>query len=82
MRNDSSSTAPPAAPPALNVLVNGEKRTLPPGTTVSALLAQLGHTPGTAAVERNREVVHRAAHATTELCSGDEVEVVTFVGGG
>ena len=34
------------------------------------------------AVERNREVVPRAQHASEQLSDGDELEVVTFVGGG
>jgi sulfur carrier protein len=49
---------------------------------VSTLLSQLGYASGSVAVERNREVVPRRAHGTTELLSGDELEVVTFVGGG
>lgn len=73
---------PPAAPPAVRVLVNGEPRELAAGATVSTLLCQLGYASGTVAVERNRDVVPRRAHGTTELLSGDELEVVTFVGGG
>ena len=34
------------------------------------------------AVERNREIVPRAQHATTLLAAGDRLELVTFVGGG
>lgn len=79
--------APPDAPqtasaPRIRVHVNGQPCELADGATVSALLAQLGYTTGAVAVERNREVVPRASHATTELKTGDEVEVVTFVGGG
>ncbi len=73
---------PPAVPPAVRVLVNGEPRELTAGATVSTLLSQLGYASGSVAVERNREVVPRRAHGTTELLSGDELEVVTFVGGG
>jgi sulfur carrier protein len=70
------------APAPIRITVNGEPRELLAGVTVSGLLAQLGYTAGAVAVERNREVVPRRAHATTELLAGDEVEVVTFVGGG
>ena len=73
----------PAAPSTLiRVTINGEPRELAAGITVSGLLAQLGYTAGAVAVERNREVVPRRTHATTELAAGDELEVVTFVGGG
>ena len=34
------------------------------------------------AVERNRDVVPQSRHAETVLAAGDELEVVTLVGGG
>jgi thiamine biosynthesis protein ThiS len=34
------------------------------------------------AVERNREIVSKAAYDSTELEDHDELEVVEFVGGG
>ena len=52
------------------------------GTTVGALIEELGLGNRRVAVERNREVVPRAQHATTALAAGDHVEIVTFVGGG
>ena len=42
----------------------------------------LGLTEGPVAVERNREVVPRAQHETTELVENDVIEIVHFVGGG
>ena len=64
------------------MIINGETRTVPHGTTVAALVGLLGFGDRRVAVERNREVVPRAQHATTVLASGDRLEVVTFVGGG
>jgi thiamine biosynthesis protein ThiS len=52
------------------------------GTTVASLIGELGLGDRKVAVERNREVVPRAQHATTVLADGDRLEVVTFVGGG
>ena len=66
----------------ISVVVNGESRTIPAGTTVAALIAQLGLGDRRVAVERNREVVPRAQHADTRLADGDRLELVTFVGGG
>ncbi len=66
----------------IDVVINGESRTVTAGTTVAALIAELGLGDRRVAVERNREVVPRAEHATTVLAAGDRVEVVTFVGGG
>ncbi len=67
---------------SIDVVINGQPRTVNPGTTVAALIAELGLADRKVAVERNREVVPRAQHATTELADGDRLEVVTFVGGG
>lgn len=66
----------------MQITVNGEAREVPSGTTVRGLVELLGLTDGPVAVERNREVVPRAEHASTELGSGDVVEIVHFVGGG
>ena len=79
-----SASSPPSSPSAgtVRVLVNGEPRQLAAGATVGTLIAELGFTAGAVAVERNREVVPRRDHGTTALLSGDELEVVTFVGGG
>jgi sulfur carrier protein len=66
---------------SIAITVNGEGRSVAAGTTVAALIDALG-LAGRVAVERNREVVPRAHHATTVLGDGDRLEIVTFVGGG
>ena len=66
----------------IDVVINGQPRQLPDGTTVAGLIGELGLSGKPVAVERNREVVPRAQHATTVLAAGDHLEVVTFVGGG
>jgi len=67
---------------SIDVVINGQPRTVEEGTTVSVLLAELGFGDRRVAVERNREIVPRAQHATTPLVAGDHLELVTFVGGG
>lgn len=64
------------------IVLNGESREIGDGTTVLGLLEQLGLDPRQVAVERNREIVPRAQHGETALDDGDQLEVVTFVGGG
>jgi sulfur carrier protein len=66
----------------MQVQVNGEPREIADGSTVRALLEQLGVTQPHVAVELNLEVVPRAVHRETVLCEGDRLEVVTLVGGG
>ena len=67
---------------SIDVVINGQPRAVNAGTTVAALIGELGLGDRKVAVERNREVVPRARHATTVLADGDRLEVVTFVGGG
>ncbi len=64
----------------MRVFVNGTARETE-AKTIAELLQALGLT-GPVAVERNREVVPRAEHATTVLSDGDRLEIVHFVGGG
>jgi sulfur carrier protein len=66
----------------IEVVINGQPRTVARGTTVAGLIVELGLGDRRVAVERNREVVPRAQHATTVLAPDDRVELVTFVGGG
>jgi sulfur carrier protein len=66
----------------IDVVINGHHRSVIQGTTVSVLIGDLGLAGKPVAVERNREVVPRAQHSSTVLAPGDQVEVVTFVGGG
>lgn len=65
-----------------NILVNGEARSVPAGTTVAQLLAELKLEPKHCAVEINLELVPRGRHAERALTSGDRLEIVTLVGGG
>jgi len=67
--------------PKLKLLVNGNQVDAPSSTTIAELLKQLG-APRYVAVELNCEVVPRAKHAETLLQDGDQIELVTLVGGG
>lgn len=67
---------------SMRVQINGESREIADGSTVAALLCELGVTQPHVAVELNLEVVPRAVHGDTVLCDGDRLEVVTLVGGG
>jgi len=65
----------------MKLTVNGEAREIPEGETVRALVLRYNLTPEKVAVELNRRLL-RTAKYDTALKEGDEVEIVTFVGGG
>ena len=66
----------------MELMVNGEPRTLPEGTTVAQLLEQLAIQPERVVVEVNLDILKRAEHPARVLQTGDRVEIVQFVGGG
>ena len=66
----------------LSIKVNGEHRRIRKPATIADLLHTLGQDPEGVAVERNFEIVPKSAYDSTQVESGDEIEVVHFVGGG
>ena len=66
----------------LSVSLNGDVRTVAPGTTLDALVATLTAAPSGVAAALNETVVPRAQWPSTALCEGDRVEVLTAVQGG
>ena len=66
----------------MRISVNDRPREVPEGTTIAALLHELGVNQPHVAVEVNLQVVPRAEHAEAMLHDGDRLEVVTLVGGG
>jgi sulfur carrier protein len=66
------------------VLVNGEARELPTGTTVAIVVASLADAPEGrgVAVALDGEVVPRGDWGQTELADGSRIEVVAAVQGG
>lgn len=66
----------------LEIIVNGETRRFPAGTTVAQLLESLVLTGRRLAVEVNLEIVPRSTHGIHQLQSGDRIEIVQAIGGG
>ena len=65
----------------MNVIVNGKDRPTTDGQSVRALLDELKLAPDRVAIELNRRLL-RTEKYDTALKEGDELEIVTFVGGG
>src|SRR6185312_14946877 len=72
----------PAMAHLLTLRLNGENRAFDAPLSVAALLAEIGLDTRKVAVERNEEIVPRSAYASTQLASGDSLEIVHFIGGG
>ena len=67
----------------ISIVVNGDPREVPTGSTVASLLASLELNPQLVVVERNREILRdRDALRHISLGVGDTIEIVHFVGGG
>ena len=66
----------------IQIVLNGEARSVPEGLSIEGLLAFLEIDPSRVAVELNREIVRQPMWPTSEILDGAQVEVVWFVGGG
>ena len=66
----------------LHILLNGEPRSIAPGTTIAVLLEELGRNVRHVAVEVNLELAPREQFAEFVLSENDRLEIVTLVGGG
>ena len=66
----------------MKITVNGAPRDAVDGLTIAALLAELELEPRGVAVELNRDIAPRERFAEQQLTDGDELEIVTLVGGG
>jgi thiamine biosynthesis protein ThiS len=66
----------------VKIRLNGAAREVGEGVTLDRLVADLALDGSVIAVEINRAVVKRGAYPRTRLEPGDEVEIVTLVGGG
>ncbi len=66
----------------IEIRLNGVPERIPEGLTVAGLLARLKLRPDRVAVEKNGEIVPKAAYDGAMLEAGDCLEIVSFVGGG
>ena len=66
----------------MTLRLNGDVRECREGTTVAALVEELGLGNKRIAVEVNRDIIPHDEYANCGLQQDDEVEIVHFVGGG
>jgi len=63
------------------VKINGKELNMA-GKTIAEYLATTNFDPKRIAVERNGDIVPKAKYGETILQDGDNIEIVSFVGGG
>ena len=66
----------------MKLTVNGQPRDVPDRATILSVLTAWNLTPKVTVVERNGQIVDRAAYGDTTLADNDVLELVRFVGGG
>lgn len=66
----------------MQIILNGELKNLQDGLNIAALVRELAIDTRQVAVEKNREIIPKSLYRTTGILDGDEVEIVSFIGGG
>jgi len=66
----------------MELIVNGEAREVSGVTTIAELLAFYKLEQKILVVELNRMIIDRQSYESTQLNTGDQLEIVHFVGGG
>ena len=66
----------------MNIILNGEEKSLADSATAASLVEELGLTGRRIAMEVNREIVPRSTFEEHPLNDGDQVEIVHAIGGG
>ena|GEM_PF-98332 len=67
----------------IEITLNGEPHALDSSAaSVLCLIEELGYVGKRIAVECNGEIVPKSLHTSTQLQSGDRIEIVVAVGGG
>jgi sulfur carrier protein len=72
----------PVVAQQIEIVVNGERRTVPSGQNLVEILANLGLEADRVAVELDRAIIRKSDWEKTVVPDGAHLEVVQFVGGG
>lgn len=66
----------------MNIVINGETRSVSEGLNAQQLLEQLGLSQQKVALEVNQEIVPRSVYMRHIFQAGDRVEIIHAIGGG
>jgi len=64
------------------ITINGKSQNIKEGNTLMSLLKFLDINPGRVAVEYNKEIIDKGQYDSVRLKENDNLEIITFVGGG
>jgi sulfur carrier protein len=66
----------------MNIIVNGNNKSIQDIHTITDLLKSLELSPDTVVVELNTTIIQPDAYNSADLAENDQVEIIRFVGGG
>ena len=66
----------------MNILLNGQKRSIDDDIDLHTLIEQLELTGKRLAVEVNQDIIPKSEHAHYKIQHGDTIEIVFAIGGG
>ena len=66
----------------MEILVNGEKISLPEDSNIEDLIVHLGYQNQRIAIEINESIIPKSNHSSFLLQDLDKVEIINAVGGG
>jgi sulfur carrier protein len=66
----------------VEILVNGEKISLPEDSSIEGLIVHLGYQNQRIAIEINESIIPKSNHSSFLLQDLDKVEIINAVGGG
>lgn len=66
----------------MHITVNGRAQDIKPGQTLHDLILTMNLDPSVVVAELNQVIVAGDKFASTALCDGDRLELLSFVGGG
>jgi len=66
----------------VEILVNGEKISLPKDSSIEDLIVHLGYHKQRIAIEINESIIPKSNHSSFLLKDLDKIEIINAVGGG
>jgi thiamine biosynthesis protein ThiS len=66
----------------IEITINGKIHRVDSGSTIEQLIHNLQMVPQQVAVEVNQQLISRKDHADHQVCTGDQLEIVSLAGGG